>query len=85
MGTRSSARVRRLIVTAVLAAGIGAGTTGVALAATGGSARQGTTVNTTSTTPSATSSSSPSGTPGTVAPGTHHCPHMPGSHRASSS
>lgn len=65
MASRIGGRARRLIITGVVAAGVGAGATGVALAATPGAAAAGTTLART------TSSSSSAST--------HPCPHMSGS------
>lgn len=88
MVSRSGARVRRLIITAVIAGGLSAGVTGVALAATGGSAAATSTRGTTTTSVSSTTSSTSAGSsPATPAPsGTHHpCPHMSGSSGSTSS
>ena len=61
MASMTNGRVRRLIFTAILAAGIGAGATGVALAATSGASRAASTSTaTTSSSPSASPSASPS-------------------------
>jgi hypothetical protein len=83
MVSRSGGRVRRLIITGVVAAGLGAGATGIALASTGGSGTGGTTATHTAATTSSSSSpsSKPSSAPaapgGREAPaGTHHCTHM---------
>jgi hypothetical protein len=56
MASMTNGRVRRLIFSAILAAGIGAGATGVVLAATSGASRA-------ASTSTATTSSSPSSSP----------------------
>ncbi len=81
MVSRSGGRARRLIITAMAAAGIGAGISGVALASTGGSgAASSTTARTTATSSSPSSSASsrahssmPAGASGRTH---HHCTHM---------
>jgi hypothetical protein len=96
MVSRVGGRTRRLIITGVVAAGVGAGVTGVALASTGGSGTAATTSNasTTSSSSSPNASSSPSSSsstgtshagtmPGST--GTHKCTHMSGSSSGSAS
>jgi hypothetical protein len=78
-----SGRIRRLIVTAVIAAGLGGSVAGVALASTGGTASPSTSTRTatTSTSSSSTPSSparTPSGAPSPGSAGAHHCTHMKG-------
>ncbi|MFY9890960.1 MAG: hypothetical protein WAK71_21785 [Streptosporangiaceae bacterium] len=83
MVSTTGGRARRLIITAVAAAGLGAGLTGVALASTGSSGAAGTTsARTTSASSSPSTSASPSTSGGTArtpasgTSGTHHCTHM---------
>ncbi len=84
MASRAGARVRRLIITAVIAGGLGAGVTGVALASTGGSSAATSThgATTTSASSSPSTSTSPSTGSGSATPApspAHHCTHMNGS------
>ncbi len=67
--------LRRAVVTALLAGGVGAGAATVAIAATHGSTPS---ASTTATTPSTSPSTAPSAKP------THNCPNM-GSHARGSS
>jgi hypothetical protein len=85
MAPRNTGRIRRLILTAVIAAGVGGSVAGVALASTGGSAATTTVRTQSATTPSASktppggSSSAPSGRPASGSVTGHHCTNMKGS------
>ena len=70
--------LRRAVVTALLAGGVGAGAATVAIAATHGSTPSAST-STTATTPSTSPSTAPSAKP------THNCPNMGGHAQGSSS
>jgi hypothetical protein len=69
-------RVRRLVITGVMAGGLGAGVTGAVLATTGGPATAATTSTHGAATTSSTSSTSRSSSATTPPAGTHHCTHM---------
>ena len=83
MVSRFGGRARRLIITGIVAAGLGAGGTGVALASANSTSAAATTTRTTSTSSSQSSSASPSVSspagirrPASGSTGTHHCTHM---------
>jgi len=79
MATQLGSRARRLLITAVLAGGLGAGATGVALASTGGSATHAGSATSTGTTSSASTTRSASASAASATPkpsATHHCTHM---------
>jgi hypothetical protein len=79
MAAHLGSRARRLIITAVLAGGLGAGATGVALASTSGSATHAGSATSTATTSSASTSRSASTAAASAKPkpsATHHCTHM---------
>jgi hypothetical protein len=85
MASINAGRIRRLVLTAVIAAGVGGSVAGVALASTGGSAATTTVRTQSATTPSASktppagSSSAPSGRPAFGSAAGHHCTNMKGS------
>jgi hypothetical protein len=89
MASRNVGRTRRLILTAVIAAGVGGSVAGVALASTGGSAATTTVRTQSATTPSASktpaggSSSAPSGRPVSGSVTGHHCANMKSSKSSS--
>ncbi|HEY2641878.1 MAG TPA: hypothetical protein VGI66_18555 [Streptosporangiaceae bacterium] len=86
MNSITGGRVRRLMITGIIAAGLGAGVTGAALASTGATGMSTAHASTTSSqssaapsaSPSAGSSSAGSGSAQRMTPasaGTHHCAH----------